>query len=174
MSVGALRPKGLGDAMASDCFLKLEGIEGESQDYKHKNEIQLEEWSWGQATAVTSVAAASGGGKGKVQMKDVLFVARVSKASPKLMQYCAGGKSIPKAVLTCRKAGKEQQEYFVMTLSDSYVSHYEVGHDMKEHPTDDFSLNFSKIEVEYKEQKEDGTLGASYKFGWDVKTNKSL
>jgi len=30
-----------------DYFLKLDGIEGESQDYKHKGEIDVESFSWG-------------------------------------------------------------------------------------------------------------------------------
>ena len=41
-------------------------------------------------------------------------------------------------------------------------------------PTDQFSLNFAKIEIEYKEQKADGTLGASVKAGFDVKSNKAV
>ena len=39
---------------------------------------------------------------------------------------------------------------------------------------DSFSLNFSKIQVEYKQQKADGSLGASIKAGWDVKNNKKF
>lgn len=40
-------------------------------------------------------------------------------------------------------------------------------------PQDQVSLNFAKIEVEYKEQKPDGTLGGAVKAGWDLKQNKS-
>jgi type VI secretion system secreted protein Hcp len=36
------------------------------------------------------------------------------------------------------------------------------------------TLNFSKIEVEYKEQQHDGTLGGRIKTGWDVKSNKAV
>ncbi len=32
---------------AIDYFLKIDGIDGESQDDKHKNEIDLDSWSWG-------------------------------------------------------------------------------------------------------------------------------
>ncbi len=32
--------------MAADIFLRLEGIEGESQDDKHRNEIEVLSWSW--------------------------------------------------------------------------------------------------------------------------------
>ena len=33
--------------MAVDYFLKLDGIQGESADEKHKDEIQLMSFSWG-------------------------------------------------------------------------------------------------------------------------------
>jgi type VI secretion system secreted protein Hcp len=36
------------------------------------------------------------------------------------------------------------------------------------------SLSFGKIQVEYKEQKADGSLGASTKVGWDVKKNQKF
>jgi type VI secretion system secreted protein Hcp len=39
-------------------------------------------------------------------------------------------------------------------------------------PVDQISLNFAKIEQEYKEQKADGTLAGSVKAGWDLKQNK--
>ncbi len=40
--------------------------------------------------------------------------------------------------------------------------------------SDQVSLNFAKIEIEYKEQKPDGTLGGAVKAGYDVKANKMV
>ena len=158
-----------------DYFLKIEGIEGESQDAKHKGEIDLLSWSWGEQQAGTH-AAGGGGGAGKVQMQDFHFVMTGNKASPKLMLACADGEHIKKATLTCRKAGKDQQEYLKVTLSDLLVSSYQTGGTQSADvlPTDQVSLNFSKIEYEYKEQKPDGTLGGSTKAGWDLKANKTV
>src|ERR1043166_4955437 len=93
---------------AVDYCLKLDGIEGESQDAKHKGEIDLESWSWGE-TQTGTMHAGGGGGAGKVQMQDFHFVMKVNKSSPKLMLACASGEHIKSATLTCRKAGKEQQ-----------------------------------------------------------------
>ena len=36
------------------------------------------------------------------------------------------------------------------------------------------SFNFAKLEVEYKPQKADGSLGAAVQFGYDVKANKTF
>jgi type VI secretion system secreted protein Hcp len=157
----------------ADYFLKIDGIEGESQDGKHKAEIELESWSWG-ATNSGTFSAGGGGGAGKVSMQDFHFVSRINKASPKIFLACAGGDHITKAVLSCRKAGKTQQDYLVVTFGELLISSYQTGgsgHGSAIIPTDQFSFNFSKIEVEYKEQKADGNLGGAIKAGWDVKKN---
>jgi type VI secretion system secreted protein Hcp len=158
-----------------DYFLKLDGIDGESQDNKHKNEIELESFSWGETNAGT-MASGGGGGAGKVQMQDFHVMKSVDKASPKLMLACANGEHIKKAVLTCRKAGKEQQEYLKITFSDLLVSLFKTSGTGTANvlPMDEISLNYSKIEIEYKEQKADGTLGGAIKAGYDVKAMKSL
>ncbi len=159
--------------MANDYFLKIDGIEGESQDSKHKNEIDIASYSWG-ATNVGDAAYRGGMGAGKVSMQDFHFTMRVCKATPKLMLACASGQHIKSAVLTVRKAGKEQQEFLKYKLDDFIVSSYQAGGSSGDAtiPMDQISLNFSKIEIEYKEQKADGTLGGSVKANWDVKQNK--
>src|SRR5262249_30737358 len=159
---------------AVDYFLKIDGIEGESTDAKHKGEIDLLSWSWG-ATNAGSHAGGGGGGSGKVAMQDFHFVMEHNKASPKLMLACASGQPIPTAVLTCRKAGGEQQEYLKVTMTDLLVSSYQTGGSASNvRPTDQISLNFSKIEKEYKPQKADGTLDAPVKAGWNLKENKKV
>src|SRR5262245_66045949 len=107
--------------MATDYFLKLEGVEGESTDDKHKGEIDREQFSFGERQQGTG-GHGGGGGAGKVQMNDFRFVSRTCKASPKLFLACATGEHLKKAVLTCRKAGKDQQEYLIVTMEDVLVS----------------------------------------------------
>jgi type VI secretion system secreted protein Hcp len=160
---------------AVDYFLKLEGIDGESQDAKHKGEIDIESWSWGEAQSGAGHAG-GGGGAGKVSMQDFHFVMKISKATPKLMLACASGEHIKKATLVCRKAGKDQQEFLKIEMSDLLVSSYQMGGSGHSDivPVDQCSLNYSKIEFYYKEQKADGTLGGLIKAGWDVKANKAV
>ena len=67
----------------TDFFLKIDGIEGESTDGKHKGEIDLLSWSWGE-TQSGAHAAGGGGGAGKVSMQDFHFTMTVNKATPKL------------------------------------------------------------------------------------------
>jgi type VI secretion system secreted protein Hcp len=158
-----------------DYFLKIDGIDGESGDAKHKGEIELQSWSWG-ATNSGSHSGGGGGGAGKVAIQDIHCTMHINKASPKVMLACCNGEHIKKAVLTCRKAGKDQQEFLKFTFSDLLVSSYQTGGSGNSSviPVDQFSLNFAKIEQEYKEQKADGTLGAPVKAGWDQKANKAI
>ena len=159
---------------AVDYFLKLKGVEGESTDDKHKNEIDVESWSWGQHQRGTH-AGGGGGGAGKVSMQDFAFTMKINKATPKLMLMCATGEHIPDALLTCRKAGGKQQEYLLIKMTDLLVSSYQTGGASGDIvPLDAISLNFSKIEFEYKEQKKDGSLSGAIKAGYDLKLNKKV
>jgi len=158
---------------AADYFLKIDGIEGESKADKHTGEIDVESFSWG-ATQSGSFATGGGGGSGKVAMQDFHFTMGINKAGPALFLACAQGDHVPKAILTCRKAGKEQQEFLKVTMSDILVSSYQTGGSGGADilPVDQISLNFAKIEIEYKEQQKTGGLAGSVKKFFDLKTVK--
>lgn len=155
---------------AVDFFLKIDGVDGESSDAKHPNEIQLMSWSFGE-TQSGSHSAGGGGGAGKVVMQDFHFTMHTNKASPKLFLACANGEHIKSAKLTCRKAGKEQQEFLIWTFSDLLVSSYQIGGSDGANvlPVESISFNFTKVETAYKVQNPDGTLGAEFKSGYDLK-----
>jgi len=159
--------------MSGDIFLKIDGIEGESIDSKHSSEIQLETVSWGSSNAA-SFNYGGGGGTGKVTMQDLHFTKVIDKSSTKLFAACCKGTHIPNAVLTFRKAGGDQQEYFSVKLTDLMVSsitwsdHAGGGALAQEQG----SIAFTKIDFAYKEQGKDGTLKGAITAGWDVKANK--
>jgi type VI secretion system secreted protein Hcp len=155
---------------AVDYFLKIDGIPGESQDSKHKDEIQVLSYSFGESQSGT-MAFGGGGGAGKVQMQDFHFMMHVNKASPKLFLACATGDHIKSAILIARKAGKGQQEYAKFTFTDILVTSYQTNGDASANsqPMDQISLNFAAIEIEYKVQNADGSLGAGTKVKYDLK-----
>ena len=158
-----------------DYFLKIDGIPGESKDAKHKDEIQVLSYSFGETQAGT-MAFGGGGGAGKVRMRDFYFLMNVNKASPKLFLHCADGSHIKNAILTARKAGKDQQDYLKVTLTDLLVSSFQTNGDALANslPMDSIGLQFAAIEVEYKVQNADGTLGARFKVGYDLKAMQAL
>lgn len=160
--------------MAVDYFLKIDGVDGESTDKAHKGEIDVMSWSWGESNSGSS-SAGGGGGAGKVSMQDFHFVMQFNKASPKLILACATGEHVKEATLVCRKAGGDQQEYMKIKMSELIISSYQTGGSAGDViPVDQIALNFSKIEVEYKPQKADGSLDSPVKTGYDLKKNTKL
>jgi type VI secretion system secreted protein Hcp len=161
--------------MASDIFAKIGDIKGESLDSKHKDEIDVQSFSWG-VTQTGTLAHGGGGGEGKAQFNDFNFTTNVSKASPSLFLACASGEHIKDATITVRKAGKGQQEYLILKMTDVLISSYQTGGSgaSESVPTDQISMAFAKVEFTYKPQNEDGSLDAGITTGWDLKANKKV
>lgn len=163
--------------MAIDYFLKIKGIQGESKDAKHTNEIDIHSFSWG-ASQPGSFAHGSGGTGGKVSMSDLSFTMASCKATTQLMAACASGKHIDEAIVYCRKSTGDggQQEYMTWTFSPIIISSYHTGGSSgAEVPIDSVSINYGKVKVEYKMQVDDkGNLQAGTPFGWDLEKNEKF
>jgi type VI secretion system secreted protein Hcp len=144
------------DAAAADYFLKLEGVDGESTDGKHKGWIEVESFSFG----VSQASSGSGGGAGKAKFADFNFIKKVDKSSPILMIETATGKHFKSAEITVVRSGTDVIKW---KLSDVLISSYQHS-GAQDAPTEQISLNFAKIEVEY----------GPIKMGWDIKTNKRV
>src|ERR687898_479708 len=99
----------------ADYFLKIDGIDGEGTDGKHKNEIEVESFSWGEQNHIGTGGGGGGGGAGKVVPGDFQYTSRFTRASPRLLVACATGEHFKKAVLTGRKSGKAQFEFLSIT-----------------------------------------------------------
>lgn len=152
----ALAGPGLASAAAVDYFLKIDGIDGESTDDRHKGEIEIQSWSWG---VTQSTTGAGGSRAGKACTSPVTFSKPIDKATPPLMANAVSGMVIPKAILVARKAGKGPQEYLKLELKNVMVTSYQTGGSNAADPVDQFSLNFASMTVEYRVQNPDGTLG---------------
>ncbi len=157
--------------MAVDMFLKITDVKGESKDHKHAGEIQIESFSWG-ATQLGSSGHGGGAGAGKVSMQDFHFVMNNNTASPTLFLFCANGKHIKDATLTCRKAGGKQENFLIVKMSDVLISSYQTGGSQGgEVPMDQISLNYTKIEIDALGQDAKGITTSAGKKWWDMKTN---
>ena len=158
--------------MAVDYFLKIDGIPGESTDSKHKDEIVLTSFAFGVSNA-GSLSSGGGGGEGKASFHDFNFTHKFDKASPLLMLACASGKHIPTATMTARKAGgRGGFEFLFIKMNDVLVTSSQTQASGDDFPTEAVSLAFAKIEVDYKPQKANGSLGAATSFKWNLLQNK--
>jgi type VI secretion system secreted protein Hcp len=158
---------------AENYFLKIDGVEGESADARHRGEIDIESWAWGE---VRSSDGGGGPGPIKVQMQGFQFAMKLSKASPKLLIACATGEHFRVAVLTGQRAGGSQLEFLKITMTDVIVTSFQTGGSRGAESSllDQVALSFAKIEYEYRAQKPDGTADAPIKVGWDLKMNKKV
>ena len=158
--------------MAADIFAKIGDIKGESLDSKHKDEVEVLSWSWGVSQSA-SVGGGGGQGQGKASFKDLNFTHSVDKSSPVLMTACATGNHIKEATITVRKAGKGQQEYLIIKMSDVIITGVSPsGAGDGGSTAESVSLQFAKVALEYKPLKADGSLDASIHFKYDIKTQK--
>lgn len=160
--------------MAQDYFLKIDGIDGESTDDKHQGEIELDSWSFGGAQSAT-FQGSGGARSGKFSAQDFNFTAKISKASPRLFEACATGKHLPSVTMTGRRAGRDLQEYLKIALTNVLLSSYQQsGANGTEVPTDQVSLSYTKIQIEYREIKQDGSFGGPVTGGFDMKSNSRV
>ncbi|NJN63750.1 MAG: type VI secretion system tube protein Hcp [Acidobacteria bacterium] len=161
--------------MAVDMFMKIGDIKGESQDGTHKEAIDVLSWSWGVSQTGT-MHAGSGGGGGKANFQDLSFTKFIDKSSPNLLSYCATGEQFKEAKLIIRKAGgKNPLEYLLITMSDCIITSISTGGSGGEDRfTENVSINFAKVKIEYQPQKPDGSKdGGAIPWGWDISANKS-
>ncbi len=155
----------------NEFFLKIDGIEGESTAVGHQGELDIPSWSWGVATAGGLIA-------GRPEFTEVKIATTTSKASPQLMLACAQGKHFRTAILTARHAsltGEDPPPYLKITLNDVVVSSLQTsGANADQPPTEQLTLAFAQIVMEYRQQNADGSLGEVIRSGWDVKRNRPL
>ncbi|MGF6774726.1 type VI secretion system secreted protein Hcp [Paraburkholderia sp. GAS199] len=160
--------------MAQDIFIRISGIDGESQDSSHKNEIEATSWSW-QILQQSDMHVGSGGGAGKATVEDLAFEHFVDRASPNLMKYCLTGKHIEEAVLTVRKAGGSPLEYLKLTMSDVLVTRvHPSGSNTDNGIRERVRLSFAKVKQEYVVQNAQGGSGGAVTAAYDIKLNKEV
>jgi len=160
--------------VASDYFLKIDGIEGDSTDVKHKGEIEPQSFGWGVAQSAVATGRAGGAGAGKPQFRDLVFVQRVGKSSTKLFLACATGQHLKEATLSAHTSGKTPLEFLTIKLTDVVVSSFEEAATDGEHPFEHVALRFAKIELTYRPQGPAGKAGPALKAGYDLKLNKKV
>jgi type VI secretion system secreted protein Hcp len=158
-------------AMAADIFAKIGDIKGESLDNQHRDEIEVLSWSWGVAQS-GFIGHGGVGGAGKASFHDFNFTHHLDKASPVLMKVCATGEHVPQATVTMRKAGKGQQEFLIIKMNDVIVTGVNLSASDGAATAENVTLQFARVDLEYKPQRPDGSLDAGVHFTFDIKTNQ--
>ncbi|MBL8588950.1 MAG: type VI secretion system tube protein Hcp [Methylobacteriaceae bacterium] len=160
--------------MAVDIFLKVEGIEGETQDHQHKDQMEIRDYAWKMTSPRDSF---TGQVSGKPRVENLTVLKRVDKGTPKFMEALVKNKNLGYATLSFRKAGlqagaKPQMDYLVIKLSDVYVAEWSPAGTDGDALLEKIAFNFRKFDVLYKMQKEDGTPAGEVSAGYDASAHK--
>jgi type VI secretion system secreted protein Hcp len=155
-----------------DMFLKIEGtrqgpIKGEASDAKHKDEIEVLAWSWGMEGNFIQGQAA-----GRTNVHELKVTKLVDSGTTALMSCLRNNEVINKAVLSVRKAGgQDPVEYFKITVEKAHITSLIAqsgGEDDPARLTEQLSISFGKVSVEYVPQGADGVRRGGMTFETDL------
>ena len=143
---------------AVDMFLKVEGIQGESTDKSHKDEIDVLAWSWQLSQSKDPANPI---------VRPIVISKYIDSASAPLYDLLLSGKQAANAILTVRKVGQIPLEYLIITMTNVTVSTASPGGGGSEdRQTENISLNYSSACFKYTKQNADGTPGTSTETCW--------
>lgn len=161
--------------MASDVYLQIDGIKGESQDAGHKDWIEVLGVNWGVNQPRSATASTAGGHTAeRAELKEITFQKLADLSSPILMQYCAMGKTIPKARFEFMRADGDGKPicYFSIDLENVLIGGFHPGIEPGTILDEHVSLKYSRIKVRYTQQRIGGGSGGSTVGGWDLAANR--
>jgi type VI secretion system secreted protein Hcp len=150
----------------------LDGIEGESTDQKHKNEIDILTYSQSFKNSVSD-STGGGGGAGKVTCGEITVMKNIDKSSPLLIKAVTTGEHIKKAVLTFRTVGRRDLEYYTVTLKDVLIT--SIDQTDQNNPARIFervTLNAADFKFHFVPQSATGAAVAPVEFEFNCKENK--
>ena len=127
-------------------YLKLDGVDGESQDADHSGWIEVLAYSFGVSPA--STGSASGGGASKVSFSDLRIIKVLDKSSPVLFLDDASAKLISSGTLELvRPDGQVFMDYKLSNVLVTSVQ--DLGSGSSGTIDQQVTLRFSKIEWDY-------------------------
>jgi type VI secretion system secreted protein Hcp len=153
----------------AEMFLKLDGVEGESLDHAHANEIEIQSWTWNTMNPVRWDLN-QGGQSTKVQVHHIDLKKACDKASVTLYQNLVTGKHIKNAKITCRKNdGENKFEYLIVELTDLMVAKVEwTGAGDSQTLEETVHLSFAEFKLHYQVQGDSGDANGGKSFGFNV------
>lgn len=154
-------------------YVKFEGIDGESQDDRHRDWINLLSFGQGQYIPPSSVGPGATGAQ--AIFEEVILTKELDKASPKLAEAVCKGTRFPRVEidLTRPMSDGTTSTYYMCELEGVVITSYHIDASMeKPVPTEQLSLNFEKIQVTYTKTDPTGRP-ERVEYGWDVRQNRA-
>jgi type VI secretion system secreted protein Hcp len=158
-----------------DLFLRLSGIEGSSTDERHRREIELESYSQSVQSGANFGYGSGAAGKA-ASCGDIVVSKQIDAASPGLIMSVLTGARIANGTITFRRAGREQQEYYTVQMTEVIVTSVEQSDvAATSAPVKEIiKMKARQFRFNYFPQKPDGSLGPVQTFGFDCVSNSRL
>ncbi|GGD78400.1 Hcp family type VI secretion system effector [Caballeronia grimmiae] len=154
----------------ADIFLKIDGIQGESQEVGHVGEVEITSWAWKMHSDGRYL---TGSGAGKATVEDMELTHMIDAASPNFMRYFLPGSAIPKAIITMRKAGTVPLDFHKFTLENVRITGVNpIGSDGTY--IERVTLSFTKVKQEYLLQTAAGIKGGAITATFDLRENREV
>lgn len=157
--------------MATDFFLDLGDIKGESKSTGFEDQIKIESFSWG-ASQHSTVSGTGGSSAGKASLADLNVMKTLDKASIPMLKALISGKHLPKATLSAAKSTGDTtgKPYLKVELTEVFVTGIQES-GSSEVPMESVSFSYNQIKVTYSTQGDDGTLTVAGTLTYNTKTN---
>jgi type VI secretion system secreted protein Hcp len=157
--------------MAVDMVMKIDDLPGESKISGKEGWIDVLAWSWG-ASNSANAHYGGGSGAGKVNVQDLSLTKYVDMTSCSLLLKCCDGTHFEKATLIVRKAGTNALEYVTVEMEQVFITSVSTGGSGGEDRlTENVTLNFAKVKVQYKGQSATGAEEGGNDMTWDIAGN---
>ncbi|MBK7873375.1 MAG: type VI secretion system tube protein Hcp [Saprospiraceae bacterium] len=159
-------------------YIKFDGIDGEASDPMHKGWSDIASFSVGMNSTVSAAGAAGGRAAGKTSFGDLIITKNIDKSSPKLMEYLATGKYIPKVELHLAIKARDGKSnvYLRYELKNVFVTSYQISgntDDSNSLAAEQINLSYASLHVFYVEMDGTGKPKGEVPFKWDVKANRA-
>lgn len=144
-------------SQATDIYLKILNIQGESLSSLHKDEIEVYSWQWGmdRPTVMTS----TGLRLGAACVSELTLTKLVDKATPKLIGALMGGAALGTVRLSfTRTAGDLPVDYMTIDLAGAQVSGLSNSGGGDGPGSEALSLRFTGATLSYKPMGSKGEL----------------
>jgi type VI secretion system secreted protein Hcp len=156
-------------------FLKIEGIEGDSLDQNHQNEIDVVSWSWQMSMPNTALMSGADRETARPIVRPLLITKEIDKASPEIAIRLLEGSIIPEAILSVTKAVDGGRiDFLVITMQNVQIVHQSNESDSIDGVVyESVALAFSNICYRYIPFSLDGVPGAPIEKCWDIAQNQA-
>lgn len=160
----------------ADVLVVIDGIEGESMATGFPGRpIEALSFDWGMSRAEADTGITATRYSGAVNIQALTFTHHVDKATPKLMEYCATGRSLPNAIVAVQRTGPDGRplNFFVIELKDVLIDSVGLSGSDQEGPlVEQVSLRFGSYKVTYTETGAKGEKTGTVETSYNLETAK--